>query len=56
MRCAMQPVTPRIMSGRSRLSALSWPTRPRTRVSACSRIAQVLTSTTSAASGAVTIS
>ena len=56
MRWAMHPVTPMTTSGRSRFRALSCPTRPRTRCSACSRMAQVFTSTTSASSGEPTIS
>ena len=51
----MHPVTPMTMSGRSRLSPFSCATRPSTRFSACSRIAQVLISTTSASSGVATM-
>ena len=52
----MQPVTPSTSQGRSLLSPLSWPTRPSTRSSAFSRMAQVLTRITSASSGPSRIS
>ena len=49
MRCAMHPVTP--MSAPSRRYCCSCPTRPMTRCSAWSRMAQVFTRMTSASSG-----
>ena len=47
----MQPVMPRITSGRAAFSADSVPARPNTRSSAFSRTAQVLSRIRSAAAG-----